>query len=97
MKKLSVQLIAKTTFWLCLIAGNICLFGFIISRIEYFAFAGFCLLYIATLINVLVIIGLFIYGFVKKEEMKNCLKSISILLINIPIATLYTWIGLEIL
>lgn len=97
MKNSPVQIITKITFWLSFILGNICLFGYLISKNGYFAVGGYLFLFIATLINVLVIIGLLIYAFFNRNKMQICLKSISILLINIPIAALYAWIGLEII
>lgn len=63
---------------------------------EY-AVAGYFLLFIAGLINILIVIGLLIYGFIRKEEMPFCLKSVAIILLNIPIAALYAWIGTELI
>lgn len=93
MKNLSVQLIAKNTFWLSFIAGNICMFVFLITDFIWFAIASFYLLFIGTFINLSILIGILIYGFKNKEQMKICIKAIAILIINIPVASLYAWIG----
>ena len=59
--------------------------------------AGFYLLFLASAVNIIVIIGLLIYGLNKKEYFKDCKKAILIMLINIPIAFIYACIGLSIL
>lgn len=97
MKNLQIINSAKLMFWLSFIIGNVALFGYILFRAEEFAIFGFLFLYIATLINTIVIIGLLIYGFIRKEYLPDCFKATAILLINIPIAIVYAWIGLEIL
>lgn len=89
--------IGKTTFWALFAAGNICLFGELLFKHAGFDVAGFFLLYIGTFISLVVLFGLIIYGLFKKEHLQVCLKSASILLINIPIAFRYAYIGLEII
>lgn len=89
--------IGKSVFWLSLLLGNICLFGYIITRDSTFALGGLMLLLYGSIVNVLVIGGLLIYGFNNKSELTICFKASKILLINIPIAILYAIIGLNIM
>ena len=93
MKNLEILPISKYTFLLSFISGNICLFGYILTNEIFFAIAGFYLLFIAGAINLLVLVGLVIYGLLNKLILNICLKSAAILLINIPIAWLYAAIG----
>ncbi len=97
MELFTIKNIGKTFFWTSFILGNICLFGQIITKNDNFAFAGYLLLFFAGIINLLVVFGLLIYGLSYKEHYKDSLNSILIMLINIPIAGLYAWIGLSII
>ena len=97
MENSSILTLGKYTFWSSFIAGNICLFGYLIFREEAFAICGYLLLPIATIINATLFLSLIIYGFVKKEHLQICLKSAAILLINIPIAWLYAAIGVSLM
>ncbi|WP_418122403.1 hypothetical protein ACNFU2_16950 [Chryseobacterium sp. PTM-20240506] len=87
--------IGKYVFWLSFLLGNICLFGYLVSRIDVFAIGGFLLLIFGSILNLLVIAGLLIYGSIYHTKLHACLQSIGILLINIPIACLYTVIGVN--
>lgn len=95
MEIFTIKNIGKLFFWLSFILGSICLFGQIITDNDNFAFAGFMLLIFGGVINLIVILVLLIYGFSKKEYFEDCKKSILIILINLPIAILYAWIGLS--
>lgn len=97
MEIFTIKNIGKTFFWLSFILGNICLFGFILTKNESFVVAGFYLLYVASAVNIIVVAGLLIYGMFYKLHFKDCIKSILIMLLNIPIAFLYAWIGLSII
>ena len=97
MKNSTVHLVGKYSFWSSFLAGNICLFGYLIFKQEWFAIAGYFLLIFGSILNIAIIIGLIFYAFYNKERMQDCFKAILIMLINIPIAALYTCIGLEIL
>ncbi|MFC6268332.1 hypothetical protein [Frigoriflavimonas asaccharolytica] len=97
MKNTQILNIGKYTFWGLFIAGNICLFGEMLFKHLGFDVAGFFLLYIGTFISLIVLIGLIIYGIFNKKQMSICLRSVAILLINIPISILYVWIGLSII
>ncbi len=95
MKNLQIIHIGKFFFWLSFILGNVCLFGYVISKNEEFAIGGYLLLIFGTIVNAIVFVGLILYGVFYKENFETCLKSALILLINIPIALLYAWIGLS--
>lgn len=97
MKNENILTKGKLFFWLSFILGNICLFGYLITKDGSFAFYGFMLLIFGSILNVLVIITLLIYGAFNKNYLDTCYKSIGIILINIPIATLYAVIGISIL
>ncbi|KUJ53912.1 hypothetical protein [Chryseobacterium aquaticum] len=97
MKNENILTIGKFFFWLSFILGNICLFGYLISQNEGFAFYGFMLLIFGSIINLLVVIGLMIYGVIIKSQLNVCVKTSSIICINIPIAILYYFIGISLL
>lgn len=97
MKLFTIKNIGKTFFWTSFLLGNICLFGYIFTKNGNFALAGFYLLYVASAVNIIVVLGLLIYGLYNKEYFKDCKKAILIMLLNIPIAFLYAWIGLSII
>jgi len=95
MKNESVVYFGKSVFGLFFALGNICLFGYLLSKNDDFAIGGFLLLIYGTVINLLLIIVLLIYGLIKKDQLSYCLRAIFILLINIPVAALYTLIGIN--
>lgn len=87
--------IGKAVFTFSFLFGNICLFGFLVTKKSEFAMGGYLMLIFGSLFNLLVIMGLLIYGFFYKSMLKACMKSSMIILINIPIAILYAFIGLN--
>lgn len=89
--------LAKFLFWLSFILGNCCLLGFLISHETFFAIAGYFLLIGAGLLNFTAFIAFILYGIFNSKNAAEALKSALILLINIPIAALYAWIGLSII
>lgn len=93
MKNQDIITVGKISFWLWFILGNICLFGYIITKIEAFASYGFVMLLFATPVNLLVIAILIIYGLINKSYLKDCMKASLIICINIPIAILYFYLG----
>ncbi|MDF2932459.1 MAG: hypothetical protein K0R36_1790 [Chryseobacterium sp.] len=97
MKNKNILTTGKFFFWLSLILGNICLFGYLITKDEDFAFYGFMLLIFGSILNILVITSLLVYGSFNKIYLDTCYKSAGIILINIPIAILYAVIGISIL
>jgi LIVCS family branched-chain amino acid:cation transporter len=96
MEKETIINIGKSIFTLSFLLGNICLFGYLSTQKDDFAFYGFMLLIYGSVVNLLVIAGLLIYGFLYSEKLKSCMKSSLIILINIPIAIVYAVIGLHI-
>ncbi|WP_124537062.1 hypothetical protein [Chryseobacterium sp. KBW03] len=95
MKDSEILYFGKSLFALCLVLGSLCLLGYLTTRMEEFAIGGYMLLIFGAFLNLLVILGLLIYGCVYRSRLNECLKAIGILLINIPIAILYTVIGLN--
>ncbi len=97
MENFKIIYIGKFLFWLSFILGNICLFGYIFSGNTSFALGGYLLLIYGTIINLLVFFGLIIYGLMNPNYKSEAVKSAMILLINIPVAILYFFIGTSIL
>lgn len=93
MKDQDIINLSKSVFGLCFTIGSICLLGGLFKQ-EEFAIAGYLLLIFATPINLLLVLSLLIGGLINKHRFKTCVKAIGILSINIPIAVLYTVIGL---
>lgn len=89
--------IGKYTFELFFLLGNICLFGYLVTKIDAFAAFGFTLLQFAIPINIFIIMCLLIYGVFRKPQFNTCMKASSIICINIPIAILYYFIGISLL
>ncbi|PWN60107.1 hypothetical protein [Chryseobacterium oncorhynchi] len=89
--------LGKTIFGLFFLAGNICLFGYIITKDFDFADSGFILLVYGAIFNLFILSGLLIYGEIDKVKRKVCYQSAGFLLINIPVSILYAIIGLNII
>ncbi|MFP3594571.1 hypothetical protein [Chryseobacterium sp. SIMBA_038] len=89
--------VGKSMFWGSFILGNICLFGYLFTKNEEFAIGGYLLLIIGSIINFIVVCCLVIGGLINKNKFGIYLKSIGIILINIPLAIIYTIIGLSII
>lgn len=87
--------IGKSVFKLFFLLGNICPFGYLITKYDGFAVGGYFLLVFGTFINLLVILGIMIYAFIYTTKFQACLKAVGIIMINIPIAILYAFIGLN--
>lgn len=97
MKDSTIIDIGKYTFLIFLILGNVCLFGYIISKIGAFAAGGLYLILIGSVVNLIIITGLLIYGSYYKPHLIPCLKAIGLICFNIPISILYFFIGLSLL
>lgn len=95
MKDHQIINVGKYMFGLCFALGNICLFGYLITQIDEFAYYGFLLLFYATALNLMVVLVLLFYGIINKPKSAACHQSIRIMMINIPIAILYAVIGLN--
>ncbi|MEN4761574.1 hypothetical protein ABEG63_14635 [Chryseobacterium sp. C39-AII1] len=88
--------IGKSFFWISFVLGNICLFGYLITKIEYFVEGGLLVVGWGFIINLAVVLLLIIYGIFNKSKLDVCLKSVGIILLNIPIAIIYIVIGMSI-
>lgn len=97
MKDQHIINIGKTTFGLCFLLGNICLFGYLISRDIWFAMSGYMVIIFGAISNLAVILGLLVYSFINWNQFDICLRAIGMMLINIPIAVLYAIIGINLL
>lgn len=95
MKNESIIYFGKCVFGLFFILGNICLFGYLLTKDDGFAVFGFLLLIYGKVINLLLVIILLVYGFLRKDQLKYCLKTIGFICLNIPIAIAYAAIGLN--
>jgi LIVCS family branched-chain amino acid:cation transporter len=95
--------IGKNTFLVSFIIGNIFMFGAVIAALtptlreygEYFIVGGYYYLFIASVVNIFILIALSGYCYWIKEKWKNYFKAIGFILLNIPIAAFYAYIGLE--
>lgn len=83
----------KIIFVIFFLAGNSCLFGYIFTKEFWFADLGFMLITYGSLFNLVIMLILLICAAANKSNRKAYLHSAAILLINIPIAILYTIIG----
>lgn len=93
MKDQNILHLGKFVFWLFFLTGNICFFGYMITREFWFADSGFVLVTYGTVFNVIILFLLLGYGTIEKAKRKVCFQSAGILLINIPFAVLYTISG----
>lgn len=89
--------VAKITFWLSFALGNICLFGYLLTRNEIFPICGYLLLIFGTVVNLFVMSGLLFYGIKNPKMKKISEKSALFLLLNIPIAIVYAIVGYSLL
>lgn len=97
MNNKKIILVGKSFFWSFFIMGNICLFGYLISKNDQFAAGGYLLLILGTIVNLLAISGLAIYGLVHKSQRNACKNASMIICMNIPIAIIYYYIGISLL
>ena len=101
MKNLNPLKIGKYTFWVSFIIGNIFMFGFLFAwAIDVYVIAiysavfGYYYLYVATIVNLVILFALLFRGIVEVDKRKLYIKCISIMLINIPLAILYAFVGI---
>lgn len=95
MKDQDIINIGKSVFGLCFLLGNMCLFGYLITKDEDFAIGGFLLLIFGSALNLLIILILLLSVVFIPSRSEACLKAIGIMMINIPIAIIYALIGLN--
>ncbi len=87
------RIVTTTSF----LIGTIFLLSYIISRDLTIAVLGFYYLIIATIINLIALIIFLILAFNNPKNKNKYLKTILVMLINIPIATIYYFIVTTIL
>lgn len=95
MKNNEIINLGKSIFGVFFILGTIFLLGGVITRDEVFAGAGYMLVYFGVPANLLCVLSFLIYGIVYRPKFLACLKAVGILSINIPIASLYGAIGIN--
>ncbi|SHG51333.1 hypothetical protein [Chryseobacterium sp. OV279] len=97
MKDNQIINLGKYMFGLCFLLGNICLLGYLITKNDGFAASGYTLLILGTIINLLLVTGLLIYGIAVHSKFYICLRAIGWLMLNIPVAYLYAVIGINLI
>ncbi|MDN5397223.1 MAG: hypothetical protein L0G07_10610 [Chryseobacterium sp.] len=97
MKDYEIMNIGKYTFGLCFTLGSISLVGYLITTNDAFVAGGYMLLIFGTIINLLIALGLLVYGIADRCKLKPCMKAILMIMINIPIAYIYALIGLSLI
>ncbi|WP_312075383.1 hypothetical protein [Chryseobacterium sp.] len=95
MKDSTIKNIGNYTFIMCFILGNICLIGSFITGDMLFAIGGYLLLIYGSIVNLLVIVCLLLYGFINPTKLNACFRASAVLCVNIPIAALYAYIGIS--
>ncbi|WP_263601555.1 hypothetical protein [Chryseobacterium sp. PET-29] len=95
MKNENIINTGKFFFWLSFILRNIDLFGYIFTRNTFFVNGGFLVLQWGLLINLGAIFILITYGIFRNSKLDSCLKSSAIMLMNVPIAIIYIFIGIQ--
>lgn len=95
MEKSKILKLGWGIFGLSFLLGNSCLFGYLGTEDIGFAVSGYFLLIGASAINLIALFVFIILGSTDKENEKYWFQSAGILLLNIPIALLYAYIGLE--
>ena len=101
MRTINPVKIGKYTFWISFAIGNIFLLGALACNsvsfwnkyVLDFVVYGFLYLIFASAVNILIIIFLFIHYLIVKENLKNYLTAVGYIVLNIPIAALYAFIG----
>ena len=93
--------VAKYTFWVSFIIGNLFVFGALIGWLFQneettilSASFGYLYLYVAFFINITILLILLTRGIIEDKKRKECFKGIGIMLINIPLAVLYSFGGI---
>lgn len=97
MENSEMEFVGKSFFWGSFLLGSLCLFGYMITKLESFVEGGIFLLTFGTVINLIVAVGLLLYGVFNKAHLDSCVKGVCLMLVNIPIAVLYAFIGINII
>ncbi|MDN3694973.1 hypothetical protein QWZ06_23420 [Chryseobacterium tructae] len=93
MSERNILNLGKAVFGVFFLIGNICLFGYILTKDFKFASLGFLIVSYGAAFNLIVLAGLMLYGLIDKNKTKTCFQSAGYLLIIIPFAILYIIIG----
>ena len=93
--------LGKYTFGASFIIGNLFLFGFLFGVtienkdiIDSSIVGGLIYLYVAAIINLVILLVLLVWGIIDVENRKQSFMGIGIVLINIPLAYLYAFLGI---
>ena len=70
MENRDIIVLGKLVFGVSFLLGNICLFGYLFTKDQVFASSGYLLLIYATMLNLLIVLGLLIYGLLMKQNAK---------------------------
>jgi LIVCS family branched-chain amino acid:cation transporter len=97
MENSEMENIGKSFFWGSFIIGSICLFGYMITKWEGFVGGGIFLLTVGVVVNLMVAISLLLYGAFNPRYLDSCVRSVCLMLVNIPIGVLYAFIGINII
>lgn len=70
MENRDIIVLGKLVFGVSFLLGNICLFGYLFTKDQVFASSGYLLLIYATMLNLLIVLGLLIYRLLMKQNAK---------------------------
>lgn len=87
--------LGKAVFGFFFSMGTLCLLGALVTKDDWFAGAGYLLIIFGVPVNILCILGFLTYGVINTSKFKECMIAILILTANIPIAFIYTIVGLS--
>lgn len=82
--------IGKLVFVFSFLVGSVLFFRLFSELMIEFAVFNGLILCVFVLINVIVFFSLITYGLLYQSKLKICLKSASVLLINIPVSLIYS-------
>lgn len=89
MKDSTINLIGRLTFGLTFLFGNIFFFGFFITDFIEFAIFGSYFILLALILNTTVLFILLMYASLNTSQFMTCVKSVLIILLNVPISFFY--------
>ncbi|MDR6465995.1 hypothetical protein [Chryseobacterium sediminis] len=95
MKDSEIIDLGKAIFGVFFSVGTLCLLGALVTKNDWFAGAGYLLIVFGVPVNILCILGFLTYGVISTSKFKECMIAILILTANIPIAFIYTIVGLS--
>ncbi|SHE80254.1 branched-chain amino acid:cation transporter, LIVCS family [Chryseobacterium arachidis] len=86
--------IGRVFFWTSFLLGNICLFGYIFTKNDSFVEGGLLVVGWGFAVNLSAVLLLIFYGIFNKPKLSICIKSILIMITNVPIAIIYIFLGI---